>query len=154
MFCYLSMLCSKQLMSLFQYLHSLLQLKATSNDTTDSGTQQQRFEHVAMALEALRNVMKSSPGNELYFKGNVDHIYFPCIQFKIVIIYLDFIVLGVEEKCIGQFKLIFSLLRMSEATKLQQLALEVSNWMRDLLSYSAFCKLGGFFKSVSFHDCL
>ena len=33
---------------------------------------------------------------------------------------------GVEEKCIGQFKLIFSLLRMSEATKLQQLALEVS----------------------------
>lgn len=33
---------------------------------------------------------------------------------------------GVEEKCIGQFKLIFSLLRMSEATKLQKLALEVS----------------------------
>ena len=35
------------------------------------------------------------------------------------------LVLGVEEKCIGQFKLIFSLLRMSEAQKLQQLALEV-----------------------------
>ena len=33
--------------------------------------------------------------------------------------------LGVEEKCIGQFKLIFSLLRMSEETKLQRLALEV-----------------------------
>ncbi|CAB3992239.1 dnaJ homolog subfamily C member 13-like [Paramuricea clavata] len=76
-----------------QYLHSLLQLQAASQDTTESGTQHQRFEHVAMALEALRNVIKASP--------------------------------GVEEKCIGQFKLIFSLLRMSEATKLQQLALEV-----------------------------
>ena len=42
--------------------------------------------------------------------------------FNIIILH---VFLGVEEKCIGQFKLIFSLLRMSEETKLQRLALEV-----------------------------
>ena len=50
-----------------QYLHSLLQLQASSGDTTESETQQQRFEHVAMALEALRNVIKASPGKRRFF---------------------------------------------------------------------------------------
>jgi hypothetical protein len=47
----------------------LLQLQAASLDTTESGTQQQRFEHVAMALEALRNVIKASPGNQRFLKS-------------------------------------------------------------------------------------
>ena len=46
---------------------------------------------------------------------------------------------GVEEKCIGQFKLIFSLLRMSEATKLQQLALEVRDNSIRYLCYQITC---------------
>ena len=33
---------------------------------------------------------------------------------------------GVEVRCIGHFKLLFSLLRLTGATKLQQLALEVN----------------------------
>lgn len=49
---------------LLQYLHSLLQLQASqTGSSTEPGGQNERFEHVAMALEALRNIIKASPGS-------------------------------------------------------------------------------------------
>jgi len=76
-----------------QYLHSLMALTSSEIDTSKTGGHRDRLEKIGMALEALRNVIKSSP--------------------------------GVEVRCIGHFKLLFSLLRLTGATKLQQLALEV-----------------------------
>ena len=40
---------------------------------------------------------------------------------------------GVEVRCIGHFKLLFSLLRLTGANRLQQLALEVSIFVLNLL---------------------
>ncbi|XP_070570129.1 dnaJ homolog subfamily C member 13-like isoform X2 [Ptychodera flava] len=75
-----------------QYLHSLMQLSGL--DTKKATTAQKtRLHQVEMALEALRNVIRNSP--------------------------------GCEAQCIGHFRLLFSLLRVKGAGKIQQLALEV-----------------------------
>eukprot|EP00794_Sanderia_malayensis_P017835 gene17835-19618_t len=76
-----------------QYLHSLMALTSSEIDTSKTSGHRDRLDKIGMALEALRNVIKSSP--------------------------------GVEVRCLGHFKLLFSLLRLTGANKLQQLALEV-----------------------------
>eukprot|EP00795_Rhopilema_esculentum_P013369 gene13369-4225_t len=76
-----------------QYLHSLMALTSSEIDTSKTSGHRDRLDKIRMALEALRNVIKNSP--------------------------------GVEVRCIGHFKLLFSLLRLTGANKLQQLALEV-----------------------------
>lgn len=78
-----------------EYLHSLMALTAGDVDTSTSGQQAERLKSCTMALEALRNVLRSNSGS--------------------------------EEQCIGHFRLIFALLRMSGASAMQQLAVEVIN---------------------------
>ncbi|XP_064647249.1 dnaJ homolog subfamily C member 13-like isoform X1 [Lineus longissimus] len=83
-----------------QYLHSLMALSA--QDCINATQQQEgRLIHVELALEALRNVIKNNPG------GTTNHS------------------LGVEIQCIGHFKLLFALLRLTGCNKIQQYALEV-----------------------------
>lgn len=69
-------------------------ITASEVDTSRQGQHAGRLRNVAMALEALYNVIH----------GNA----------------------GVEIQCLGQFKLLFSLLRLQGANRLQTLALQVS----------------------------
>lgn len=78
-----------------QYLHSLMAITSSEVDTSKQGQHAGRLRNVAMALEALYNVIH----------GNA----------------------GVEVQCLGQFKLLFSLLRLQGANRLQTLALQVIN---------------------------
>ena len=52
-----------QFLCLFQYLHSLMALTSSEIDTSKTGGHRDRLEKIGMSLEALRNVIKASPGN-------------------------------------------------------------------------------------------
>ncbi|XP_064598102.1 dnaJ homolog subfamily C member 13-like isoform X2 [Liolophura sinensis] len=84
-----------------QYLYSLMSLQQQGKPVTAAGSE--RLKSVELSLEALRNVIKNNPANQVN----------P--------------LMGVEIQCIGHFKLLFSLLRLDNCAKLQQYALEVIN---------------------------
>jgi len=49
-----------------QYLHSLMALTASDIDTSKTSQHNTRLEKIGMALEALRNVIKTNPGIDNY----------------------------------------------------------------------------------------
>lgn len=87
-------------------------------------TNQTRLTNVEMALEALRNVIRNNPGILSYYIFKILKLCFRCSYFFIIIII--FLFLGVEMQCIGHFKLLFSLLRLDNCTKVQALAIDVN----------------------------
>lgn len=102
-----------------QYLHTLLAMNQTNKVESQAHAERLRF--AEMALEALRNVIKNNPGEILtlapalltfraYFRTPVLSSFLPS---------------GSETECIGHFKLLFSLLRVHGAGRVQQLVLEV-----------------------------
>lgn len=85
-------------------------------------TNQTRLTNVEMALEALRNVIRNNPGI-LYTRYLRFLNYVFCCSYTY---FTYFFLLGVEMQCIGHFKLLFSLLRLDNCTKVQALAIDVN----------------------------
>ena len=102
-----------------QYLSTLLAM--SQSNKVESQQHAERLRFAEMALEALRNVIKNNP-------GETGHLYKePHIFTFLSFFSLNFLCLisGSESECIGHFKLLFSLLRVHGAGRVQQLVLEV-----------------------------
>lgn len=94
----------------------------------ESQAHAERLRFAEMALEALRNVIRNNPGEilrlppALLTSWNLPfyHVYFRTFVLS------SFLLSGSESECIGHFKLLFSLLRVHGAGRVQQLVLEVN----------------------------
>lgn len=97
----------------------------TQTNKVESQQHAQRLRWAEMALEALRNVIKNNPGALRASEDDQMIRGLFVIILMILIRDVNVCTVGSETECIGHFKLLFSLLRVHGAGKVQQLALEV-----------------------------
>lgn len=103
-----------------QYLHTLLAM--SQSNKVESQAHAERLRFAEMALEALRNVIKNNPGGFMCSSSYSANLNYSILLLEIL---NSFMFSGSESECIGHFKLLFSLLRVHGAGRVQQLVLEV-----------------------------
>lgn len=115
-----------------QYLNTLLAMNQTNKVESQAHAERLRF--AEMALEALRNVIKNNPGEILTLPPAL-LTFLECVSFEhayfSTYVLSSFLLSGSETECIGHFKLLFSLLRVHGAGRVQQLVLEVHTFCLD-----------------------